>query len=59
MIFGPSLPEPRSMLATEVVSNPEEADVVVSDENVSAKEGAEIIHSHDTERTLALMNAQS
>jgi|GEM_PF-6499201 hypothetical protein len=47
------------MLATEVVSNPEEADVVVSDENVSAKEGAEIIHSHDTERTLALMNAQS
>ena len=48
-----------SMLATEVVSTPQEADVVVSDENVSVKEGAEIIHSYDTERMLALMNAQS
>lgn len=48
-----------SMLATEVVSNPEEADVVVSNEDISVKEGAEIIHSYDTERMLALMNAQS
>lgn len=48
-----------SMLATEVVPEPEEADVVVSDENVSVKEGAEMIHSYDTERMLALMNAQS
>ena len=45
-----------SMLATEVVDTPEDADVVVTDEAVSVKENAEIIHSYDTERILALMN---
>jgi len=47
-----------SMLATEVVETPEDADVVVADEVVSVKENTEIIHSYDTERILALMNAQ-
>lgn len=46
-----------SMLATEVVDTPEAADVVVADEAVSVKENAEIIHSYDTERILALMNS--
>lgn len=46
-----------SMLAMEVVDTPEDADVVVTDEAVSVKENAEIIHSYDTERILALMNS--
>lgn len=46
-----------SMLATEVVDTPDNADVVVTDEAVSVKESAEIIHSYDTERILALMNS--
>ena len=46
-----------TMLATEVVENPEAADVVVSDEEISVSEGVEVIHSYDTERILALMNA--
>ena len=46
-----------SMLATEVVDTPEVADVVVTDEAVSAKENAEIIRSYDTERIMALMNS--
>ena len=47
-----------SMLATEVVETPEDADVVVTDDAVSVKENAEIIHSYDTERILALMNSR-
>lgn len=44
------------MLATEVVDSPEDADVIVSDEVLEAREGAEIIRSHDFERIIALIN---
>jgi len=45
-----------SMLATEVVDKPEDADVIVSNRELSAREGVEVIHSYDIERILALMN---
>lgn len=45
-----------TMLATEVVDNPKDADVVVSDEEITLPEGAELIRSCDFERILALMN---
>ena len=45
-----------SMLATEVVTDIMEADVVVTDETVETKEGAEIIRSYDFEKILAYMN---
>lgn len=47
-----------TMLAAEVVEDPAEADVVVSDGDVALQEDAEIIRSWDTERILALMNGQ-
>lgn len=47
-----------AMLATEVVEKPEAADVIVSDEEISTREGVEVIRSYDTERILALMNTQ-
>lgn len=53
-----SLRDLFTMLATEVVEKPEAADVIVSDEDLSVAEAVEIIHSYDTERILALMNAQ-
>ena len=44
-------------LATEVVDNPEEADVIVSDKITKAfNEEQIIIHSYDTEKVMALMN---
>ena len=46
-----------AMLATEVVNKPEAADVIVTDEELSVAEGVEVIHSYDTDRILALMNA--
>ena len=45
-----------TMLATEVVEDPAEAEVVVSDQALELAEGVEHIHSHDAERLLALMN---
>jgi len=45
-----------SMQASEIVENPEEADVVVADKVVPVKEGAELIRSFDFERILAYMN---
>lgn len=45
-----------TMLATEVVSTPEEADIVVSDGEYTLKEGAEQIHSYDYEKLFGLMN---
>jgi hypothetical protein len=44
------------MLATEVVDNPAEADVVFSDKDESLREGAELIRSHDMERIIELLN---
>ena len=44
------------MLATEIVSTPEEADVVVSDNVEQVKEGALLIKSSDTAKVIELMN---
>ncbi|MCI6730809.1 MAG: hypothetical protein MR487_00560 [Lachnospiraceae bacterium] len=46
-----------SMLAGKVVEKIEDADVVVTDQQVNAGENVEIIRSCDTERVIALMNA--
>ena len=45
-----------TMLATEVVAAPEEADVVFSDQDVALKDGAQQIRSCEFEKLLALMN---
>ena len=45
-----------TMMATEIVDKPEEADVVVTDEVVEVKEGVEIIRSFDSEKILRYMN---
>ena len=45
-----------SMMATEIAETPEDADIVVTDEVVEVKEGAEIIRSFDSEKILAYMN---
>lgn len=45
-----------AMLATQVVEDPAEAEVIVSDRVFETAEGVEQIHSWDTERILALMN---
>ena len=45
-----------TMLATEVVTDSKEADVVVSDLAVETKEGATVIHSYDTDVVLAMLN---
>lgn len=45
------------MLAEEVVNNPEEADIIVSDNiNTVESEEQEIIHSYDLDKMLKLMN---
>ena len=44
------------MLATEVVSSPEESDVIVSDESFTANEGVEVVKSCDFEKIIALLN---
>ena len=46
------------LLSTELTGDPMEADVVVSDQSLTYKEGAEVIHSYDTARILELMNPQ-
>ena len=45
-----------SVLAAEVVDDPMDADVVVANEEIPVREGAQVIHSYDTERIMALMN---
>ena len=44
------------MLATEVVDDPKQADVVFSDKPVAMREDAELIRSQDTERIIELLN---
>jgi hypothetical protein len=44
------------MLATEVVDDPAQADVVFSDEHEQLREGADRIRSRDTERIIELLN---
>ena len=43
--------------AREVVEDPMEADIIVSDRTLTISENAEQIHSYDFSRVLALMNA--
>ena len=45
-----------AMLASEIVKEPEEADVVFSDRQLPLKEGAQQIRSIDTEKLIALIN---
>lgn len=45
-----------TMLATEIVETPEEAEVIVSDKFRQVSQGAEVIRSSDVERIMALMN---
>lgn len=44
------------MLADEIVSTTEEAEIIVSDKDIALSEGQEQIHSYDIERILGLMN---
>ena len=45
------------MLATEIVDDPEQADVVFSDRVEPARESVELIRSCDSERVIQLLNA--
>ena len=45
-----------TMMASEVVATPEEAELVVSDAELALAEGVEQIHSYDYEKLFALMN---
>ena len=44
------------MLATEVVDDPMQADVVFSNKPVAVREGAELVRSQDMERVIELLN---
>lgn len=44
------------MLATEVTDNPQCADVVLTDEEISIKEGVDLVTSRDVEKIIAYMN---
>ena len=44
------------MLATEVTDNPQCADVVVTDEEISIEEGVDLVTSRDVEKIIAYMN---
>lgn len=46
-----------TMLASEVVDDMSEADVIVTDANVSVRDGVEVIRSFDFERMIELLNA--
>ena len=43
-------------LATEVVEDPAEADVIFSDKDEPLREGVELIRSHNVERLIELLN---
>lgn len=45
------------MMATELVNDPAEAEIIVSDKTAAHKENAEVIRSYDFDKVLALMNA--
>ena len=44
------------MLATEIVGSPEDADVLVTDEDLEVCEGVEVVRSCDFEKITALIN---
>lgn len=46
-----------TMLATKVVTSPEDADIIVSDKESDIVEGKEIIRSYDFEKVIALLNS--
>lgn len=46
-----------TMMATELVEDPAEAEVVVTDRTIEVPEGIEVIREYDFERMIALMNA--
>lgn len=45
-----------SMMASEIVDDPKEADYAVTDEEIEAGENTVIIHSYDIEKMIALLN---
>lgn len=45
-----------SLMATEIVDNIEEADIVISDKTLELKEGVEQIKSYDTDKMLKYLN---
>ncbi|MCR5625063.1 MAG: hypothetical protein K6G11_07480 [Lachnospiraceae bacterium] len=45
------------ILATEVVENPEDADVIVTDKEVKCSDNREVIHHYDIDRMIALLNS--
>ena len=47
-----------SMQASALVSDPEDADVVVSDETLPVKEGALLVHSYDIDVMMRLMETK-
>ena len=44
------------MLAAELVSDPENAELIVTNQSITAPEGVEVIREYDFERMIALMN---
>ena len=44
------------MLAAELVSDPENAELIVTNQSITAPEGVEVIREYDLERMIALMN---
>ena len=44
------------MLATEIVDSTEDAEVIVSDQEIESKETVKLIHSYDFEKIMALIN---
>lgn len=44
------------MLATGIVSSPEDADIIVSDEELKVSEDVDVIRSYNFEKITALMN---
>ncbi|MCR5094687.1 MAG: hypothetical protein K6B72_12025, partial [Lachnospiraceae bacterium] len=46
------------MMASECTESPEDAEIIVTDKEVAAPEGAEVIREYDFERIMELMNAR-
>ena len=45
-----------SLMASEIVDDPKDAEIAISDEEIEAGESTEVIRSYDTERMIALLN---
>ena len=44
------------MLATELVLDPENAELIVTNQSITVPEGVEVIREYDFERIIALLN---